>query len=109
MSMPKKMKRLAMKSALSSKVVNDNIIVLESLELSQPKTKEMANILKNLKVDRKALLVLPGKDETVERAARNIPGVKLAFVNTLNVLDILNYDKFIITKEAVQKVEEVYA
>ena len=109
MSMPKKMKRLAMKSALSSKVVNDNIIVLESLELSQPKTKEMANILKNLNVDRKALLVLPGKDETVERAARNIPGVKLAFVNTLNVLDILNYDKFIITKEAVQKVEEVYA
>lgn len=109
MSMPKKMKRLAMKSALSSKVVDDNIIVLESLELSQPKTKEMANILKNLNVDRKALLVLPGKNEAVERAARNIPGVKLAFVNTLNVLDILNYDKFIITKDAVQKVEEVYA
>ena len=73
--MPKKMKRLAMKSALSSKVVDDNIIVLESLELSQPKTKEMANILKNLNVDKKALLVLPGKNEAVERAARNIPGV----------------------------------
>jgi len=109
MALPKKMKRLAMKSALSSKVVDNDIIVLESLELSQPKTKEMANVLKNLKVDRKALLVLPGKNEVVERAARNIPGVKLAFVNTLNVLDILNYDKFIITKDAVQKVEEVYA
>jgi large subunit ribosomal protein L4 len=109
MSLPKKMKRLAMKCALSSKVVDNDIIVLESLELSQPKTKEMAKILKNLNVNKKALLVLPGKNEILERAARNIPGVKLAFVNTLNVLDILKYDKFIITKEAVQRVEEVYA
>lgn len=109
MVVPKKMKRLALKSALSSKVVDNDIIVLESLELAQPKTKEMARILKNLDVNRKALLVLLGKNEAVERAARNIPGVKLAFVNTLNVVDILNHDKFIITKDAVQKVEEVYA
>lgn len=107
-TMPHKMRRLAMKCALSSKVENNEIIVLDSLEISQPKTKEMVKVLKNLQVDRKALVVLDGKNEAVERAARNIPGVKLALVNTLNVLDILNYDKFIITKEAVQKVEEVY-
>jgi len=109
MSMPKKMKRLAMKSALSSKVVENEIVVLESLKISQPKTKEMVKILKNLDVNKKALVVLSEKDEAVERATRNIPGVKLVFVNTLNVLDILNHDKFIITKEAVEKVEEVYA
>ena len=84
-------------------------MVLDELKLEQPKTKEMVKVLKNLKVDGKALLVLPEKDEMVARAAGNIQGVKLASVNTLNVLDILNYDKFIITKEAAQKVEEVYA
>lgn len=107
--MPRKMKRLALKSALTSKVVENEIVVLDSLKLSQPKTKEMVKVLKNLKVDGKALVVLSEKDETVARAARNIQGVKMASVNTLNVLDILNYDRFIITKEAVEKVEEVYA
>ncbi len=106
---PKKMRRLALKSALSSKVENSQILVLDELKLEQPKTKEMVKVLKNLNVDGKALVVLPEKDETVARASGNIQGVKLASVNTLNVLDILNYDKFIITKEAAQKVEEVYA
>lgn len=108
-TIPKKIKRLAMKSALSSKVLNDSIIVMDSLALPQAKTKEMARVLKNLKVENKTLLVIPGKDETVERAARNIPNVKLAFVNTLNVLDILNHDHFIITQDAARLVEEVYA
>ncbi len=107
--MPKKMRRLALKSALTSKVKNDEILVLDSLELAQPKTKEMVKVLKNLGIDGKALVVLPEKDELVARASGNIQGIKLASVNTLNVLDILNYDKFIITQEAVQKVEEVYA
>ena len=108
-TVPKKIKRLAMKSALSSKVVEESIFVMDSLALPQAKTKEMVKVLKNLKVEDKALVILPGKDETVERAARNIPNVKLAFVNTLNVLDILNYDRFIITQDAVRLVEEVYA
>ena len=106
--MPKKMRRQALKSALSSKVKSEQILVLDSLELAQPKTKEMVKVLKNLEVTGKALVVLPEKDETVARAAGNLQGIKLASVNTLNVLDILNYDKFIITKEAVEKVEEVY-
>ena len=107
--MPRKMRRLALKSALASKVVGNEILVLDTLELPQPKTKEMVKVLKNLEVGGKALVVLSEKDETIARAAGNIQGVKLASVNTLNVLDILNYDRFIITREAVQKVEEVYA
>lgn len=109
MKMPKKMRRQALKSALTSKVKNDEILVLDDLKLAQPKTKEMVKVLKNLGVNGKALVVLPEKDEVVARASGNIQGIKLASVNTLNVLDILNYDKFIITQEAVQKVEEVYA
>lgn len=109
MKMPKKMRRQALKSALTSKVKNDEILVLDDLKLAQPKTKEMVKVLKNLGVDGKALVVLSEKDEVVARASGNIQGIKLASVNTLNVLDILNYDKFIITQEAVQKVEEVYA
>jgi large subunit ribosomal protein L4 len=108
-TIPKKIKRLALKSALSSKVQEDNIIVMDSLELPEAKTREMVKVLKNLKADDKALLVIPGKDETVERAARNLPNVKLAFVNTLNVLDILKYNHFIITQDAARLVEEVYA
>ncbi len=109
MSVPKKVKRLALKSALSSKVAENNMIVLDSLELAQAKTKEMVKVLKNLNLNEKVLLVLPEKNEVVERASRNLPGVKTLLVNTLNVLDILNYDKFIITQEAAKKVEEVYA
>ena len=107
-TIPKKIRRLALKSALSSKVQDNNIIVMDSLALSEAKTREMARVLKNLNVDDKALLVVHGKDENVERAARNLPNVKLAFVNTLNVLDILNYNRFIITQDAARLVEEVY-
>ena len=108
-TLPKKIRRLAMKSALSSKVANKEIIVLDSINLPEAKTKEMVKVLKNLNVGRKALIVLPGKDEVVQRAARNIPGVKLAYTNTLNVLDILNYGTFIVTQDAVRQIEEVYA
>ncbi len=107
--LPKKIRKLAMKSALTSKVNNDEIIVLDGLNISAPKTKEMINILSNLNADKKALIVMDERDDTVIKSARNIPGVKTTSVNTLNVYDILKYDKFIITKDAVQKVEEVYA
>ena len=107
-TLPKKLRRLALKSALSSKVEDNNITVLDSLALSEAKTKEIVKVLNNLKVENKALVVIPGKDETVERATRNLPNVKLAFVNTINVLDILNYDRFIITQDAARLVEEVY-
>lgn len=108
-TLPKKVRRLAMKSALTSKVNSQELIVLDELNLEAPKTKEMVSILKNLKVEKKALIVMGDKNDAVVRSARNIPGVETASVNTLNVYDILKYDKFIITKDAVQKVEEVYA
>ena len=108
-SIPKKVKRLALKSALSSKVQDKEIIVVDKLELEQPKTKEMVKVLKNLNSAKKTLVVIPERDEAVVRAAANIPGVKTAYVNTINVYDILNCDSFLITKEAVNKVEEVYA
>jgi len=108
-TIPKKVRRLAMKSALTSKVNSNELIVLDELNLETPKTKEMVNILKNLNVDKKALIVMSEKSEAVIKSARNIPGVQTALVNTINVYDILKYDKFIITKDAVQKVEEVYA
>lgn len=106
--LPKKVRKLAMKSALTSKVNNDEMIVLDKLNMTVPKTKEMVDILKNLNAG-KALIVTDEKNEAVVKSARNIPGVKTVLVNTLNVYDILKYDKFIITKDAVQKVEEVYA
>jgi large subunit ribosomal protein L4 len=108
-SIPKKVKRLALKSALSSKVLDKEIIVVDQLLLDQPKTKEMIKVLNNLKSKKKALIVIPERDEAVVRAAANIEGVKTAYVNTINVYDILNCDSFIITREAVNKVEEVYA
>ncbi len=108
-TMPKKLKRLALKSALTSKLNGKELLVLDQLNFDAIKTKQMANVLSALKVDTSALLVLGGKNEAVEKSARNIPGIKTAFVNTINVFDILKYDKFIITKDAVEKVEEVYA
>ena len=107
--LPKKIKRLALKSALSSKVTDQEIIVVDNLVLDKVKTKEMVKVLANLNASKKTLIVLPERDETVILAARNIPGVKTAYVNTINVYDILNCDSFLITKEAVNKVEEVYA
>ncbi|GIP01359.1 MULTISPECIES: 50S ribosomal protein L4 [Paenibacillus] len=107
--LPKKVRRLAIKSALSSKVIDNAIIVLDQLTLNTPKTKEFANILSNLKVGRKALIVAPSYDDNVALSARNIPGVKFVAADGINVLDVMSYDQLIITKEAVQKVEEVLA
>ena len=98
-----------MKSALTTKVEGNNLIVLDELDFEIPKTKQVINMLENLKVDSKAMIVLAGRNENVEKSARNIPNIKTASVNTLNVYDILNYDKFIITKAAVEILEEVFA
>ncbi|QUH25440.1 50S ribosomal protein L4 [Serpentinicella alkaliphila] len=108
-TVPKKVRRLAMKSALTSKVNSQDIIVLDELAFDAPKTKQMVSVLNNLKVDKKVLIVIADNNEAIVKSASNIPGVQTASVNTLNVYDIVNYDKFIITKDAVQKVEEVYA
>ncbi|MFB5678944.1 50S ribosomal protein L4 [Paenibacillus terreus] len=107
--LPKKVRRLAIKSALSSKVIENQIIVLDALTMNAPKTKEFVAILNNLKADRKALVVAPSYDDNVALSARNIPGVKFVAADGINVLDVLKHDKLIITKEAVQKVEEVFA
>lgn len=107
-ALPKKVRRLALKSAFSSKVMADEMLVLESLSLDEIKTKTIVNMLNALGADRKVLLVLPEKDEKIVLSARNIPGVKTALVNTLNVYDILNCDKFIVVKDAVAQLEEVY-
>lgn len=107
-SVNKKVKRLAMKSALSSKVSDGDIIVYDALDIAAPKTKEMVKVLNAMNV-KKALVVLPEKDEIVERATSNIPGVKTTLVGTLNVYEILKYDTLILTKDAVAKIEEVYA
>lgn len=108
-SLTKKTRRLAMKSALSSKAQNENMIVLDSLELEGYKTKPVVKMLEALNVTGKALLVTATTDQKVVKSTANIPGVKTAAVNTLNVYDILNYDKFIVSKDAVSKIEEVYA
>ena len=106
-SVNKKVKRLAMKSALSSKVSDGDIIVYDALDIAAPKTKEMVKVLNAMNV-KKALVVLPEKDEIVERATSNIPGVKTTLVGTLNVYEILKYDTLILTKDAVPKLEAVY-
>jgi len=105
---PKKVRRLAMRSALSSKVVDNDLIVLDNLVVEGGKTRVIAKMLKDLGATRKALIVTAGSEELVNRAAANIEGVKTAHVSTINVLDILGYDKFIVTEEAVRLVEEVY-
>ncbi|MDG5473760.1 50S ribosomal protein L4 [Jeotgalibacillus sp. ET6] len=105
--LPKKVRRLAIKSALSSKVVEENFLVLEALSFDTPKTKEFASVLKNLSVDKKVLVVTDGLDENVSLAGRNIPGVTIVSANGISVLDVLGHDKLIMTKDAVQKVEEV--
>lgn len=105
----KKVRRLAMKSAFSSKAAANEIIVLDSLTTDSYKTKVIADMLKAVGSEKKALIVLPEVDSKVIASARNIPGVKTAQVNTLNVYDMLNADKLIIVKDAVAKIEEVYA
>jgi large subunit ribosomal protein L4 len=107
--LPKKVRRLAIKSALSSKVLDENILVLESLAFNAPKTKEFKDVLKALSVDSKALIVTANLDENVALSARNLPGVTVVTADGINVLDVLNHGKLIITKAAVEKVEEVLA
>ena len=106
---PKKVRRLAMKSALTSQFNDGNIIVVDEIKFAEAKTKLMAEMLKNLGVEKKALLVLPGRDETVIRAGKNIPTLKDAYVNTINVYDLLNADKIIVLKAAMESIQEVYA
>ena len=105
----KKVKRLAMKSALSSKVLDGEMIVLDSLKLDAIKTKEIVKVLSALETGKKTLIVLPEKDDVIYRSARNIAGVKVSLVNTLNVYDILNCNSIVVLKDAVAKIEEVYA
>ncbi|WNF23095.1 50S ribosomal protein L4 [Mesobacillus jeotgali] len=107
--LPKKVRRLAIKSALSSKVQAENILVLESLAFEAPKTKEFKSVLNGLSVNTKALIVTAGLEENVALSARNIPGVTVVTAEGINVLDVLNHDKLIMTKAAVEKVEEVLA
>ena len=107
-ALPKKVRRLAMKSAFSTKVAAGEMMILKELTLDEIKTKTMVNLFAALKADKKVLLVLAEKDEKVILSARNIPGVKTALVNTLNVYDILNCDKFIVVKDAIAQLEEVY-
>ncbi|RID83401.1 50S ribosomal protein L4 [Peribacillus asahii] len=107
--LPKKVRRLAIKSALSAKALEENILVLESLSFEAPKTKEFAAVLNNLSVDTKALVVTNGVDEKVALSARNIPGVTVVEAEGLNVLDVVSHNKLILTKSAVEKVEEVLA
>ncbi|OXS73848.1 50S ribosomal protein L4 [Domibacillus enclensis] len=107
--LPKKVRRLALKSALSSKVQEQNILVLEALSFDAPKTKEFTAVLKNLSVDSKALIVTDTVNEFVALSARNIPGVTVVEASGINILDLLGHDKLIMTKAAVEKVEEVLA
>lgn len=106
---PKKVRRLAMKSVLSSKVENGELIVVDELNFDTPKTKEMVKVLSNLNSDKKTLIVTANSDFNTIKSSSNIPNVATTVVNNLNVYDILKYNSFIITKEALTKVEEVYA
>ena len=105
----KKEKRLAIKSCLSSKVLEKELVVVDSLPLKEIKTKEMVKTLNNLKVEGKTLILLPERNETVQKSARNIEGVKTTLVNTINVYDLLKYKNLVVTLDTVKKLEEVYA
>ena len=105
----KKVRRLAFKSALTAKLNAGEIVVVDKLELKEAKTKLMAETLKNLQAEKKALVVLPEREESVIRATANLPQAKVSYVNTLNVYDILNAGKVVLTKAAKESVEEVYA
>ena len=105
----KKERQLAVKSVLSSKVLENTLVVVDSLDMKEIKTKEMVKILNNLKVEGKALMLLADKNENVQKSARNIEGVKTTLVNTINVYDLLKYKNLVITLDTVKKLEEVYA
>ncbi len=106
--LPKKLRRLAMKSALSSKVAENEIIVVDELKFEAPKTKEMIKFLQAVNAEKKALIITAEKDENVVKSAANIPGVRTALATTMNVYEIVNHTSFIVTKEAVELIEEVY-
>jgi large subunit ribosomal protein L4 len=108
-AMNKKAKRLALKSALSSKVLSDDMIVISNLEATEYKTKTMVNMLKAVGADKKALVVIPNVDHKLIKSLANIPGVKTTTADSINVYDVLNYDKFIVAQPAVQIIEEMYA
>ncbi len=108
-SVNRKEKRLAIKSCLSSKVLEKELVVVDSFALKEIKTKEMVKALTNLKVEGKTLILLPEKNETVQKSARNIEGVKTTLVNTINVYDLLKYKNLVVTLDTVKKLEEVYA
>ena len=105
----KKERRLAIRSVLSSKVLENNIVVVDAMNFDAIKTKNMVSALNNLKVEGKTLIVLPEKNENVQKSARNIEGVKTSLVNTINVYDLLKYNKLVLTVDAVKNLEEVYA
>ncbi len=105
----RKERRLAIKSMLSSKVLEKELVVVDALDLKEIKTKEMAKVLNNLKVEGKTLILLPEKNENVQKSARNIENVKTTLVNTINVYDLLKYKNLVITLDTVKKLEEVYA
>ena len=108
-SMPRKQRRLAIKCALSDKVKNGELVVLDSLEFEAAKTKQVVKMMSDFSVEKKALLITADEAENVEKSARNIPGVKAISMMGLNVHDILNHDKLFITKDAVTRIEEVFA
>ena len=105
----KKERRLAIKSVLSSKVLENELVVVDAIDFKEIKTKNMVNALTNLKVEGKTLILLPEKNENVQKSARNIEGVKTSLVNTINVYDLLKYNKLVLTLDTVKKLEEVYA
>ena len=105
----KKEKRLAIKSVLSSKVLENQLVVIDKLPFKEIKTKQMVNVLEKNKVEGRTLIMLPEKNEAVQKSARNIEGVKTTLVNTINVYDLLKYNKLVITLDTVKKLEEVYA
>ena len=105
----KKERRLAIKSVLSSKVLENQLVVVDKIDFKEIKTKQMVNTLNNLKVEGKTLIMLPEKNENVQKSSRNIEGVKTTLVNTINVYDLLKYTNLVITLDTVKKLEEVYA
>lgn len=108
-SIPRKIRKLAMKSILSSKLADNEMIVLDELNFDAPKTKEMVKVLENINADKKALIVTAERNENLIKSAANIPGVRTAMVSTMNVYEIINHTNFVVTKDAINKIEEVYA
>ena len=105
----KKERALAVKSVLSSKVLDNELVVVDSIPMKEIKTKEMVKTLSNLKVEGKTLIMLPEKNENVQKSARNIENVKTTLVGTINIYDLLKYNKLVVTEDTIKKLEEVYA